>query len=136
MDQYYIICKRHSHKKDYAVLFWAPNNTGYRYNVSDAGVYTEEEVKKFDKDHYCDDMPVLKSLVDEMAITMVIDNAKLGKVCLNNPNNRKILGIKLSELLSGETAWDKRAFCKPKLFLKLNQNTQKIINEINSLSTI
>jgi len=133
MNQYYIICKRHGHKKDYAILFWGPNHTGYRYNINDAGIYTEEEIKHFDEDHYCDDKPVLKSLVDDLLIDMVIDNTKLGKVCLNNQTNRKILDIKLTELHSGETNWDKRAFCKPKLFLNLNQNTLNIISEINKL---
>ena len=135
MNEYYIICKRHMHKKDFAVLFWGHNHTGYRYNLNDAGIYTEDQIKSFDKDHYTDDKPILKSIVDDLLLDMVIDNTKLGKICLNNPSNRKILGIKLTELHSGETNWDRRAFCEPKKFLHLNQNTLNIINEIHKTIT-
>ena len=65
---------------------------------------------------------------------MVIDNSKLGKVCLNNKFNRQLLGIKLSEMHAGPTSWDERAFCKPKIFLRCNQNTLKIIEEIKLLT--
>lgn len=130
MNEYYIICKRHAHKKDFAILFWGPKHTGYHYNVNNAGIYTEKVANTFDKDHYSDDMPVLKQIVDSLLVDMVIDNTKLGKVCLNNQQNRKILGIKLLEMLDGDTAWDKGAFCKPEMFLNLNQNTLNIINDI------
>lgn len=136
MNEYYIVCKRHFHKKDYAILFWGPNHTGYRYNVNDAGIYTNSEIITFNKNHHDDDMPVLKSLIDELLIDMVIDNSKLGKICLNNHSNRKLLGIKLSELLSSETVWDKRAFCDPKTFVKINQNTLTIITQIKKTNLL
>lgn len=134
MNKYYIISKRRAHKKDFAILFWGPNRTGYRYNVNDVGIYTEEEAKTFDEDHYSDDMPVLKEIVDDLLVNMVIDNTKLGKVCINNAKNRKILGVKLNELQSGDTSWDKGAFCEPERFLQLNQNTINIINEIQGIN--
>lgn len=120
-------------KKDFAILFWGPNSCGYRYNVNDAGIYTEDEIKSFDEDHYCDDMPILKNVVDDLLVDMVIDNNKLGKVCLNNRKNRKLLRIKLDELRKGESNWDSGAFCEPKKFLHFNQKILNVVNEIKTL---
>lgn len=132
MPEYYIVCKRHGYRKDYAINFWGPNNSGYSYNLNYAGIYSEEDIKKFPMSHYCDDMPVLKSVVDSFAIDAVVGNRELGKACPNTPETRKELGVKLTELHTGPTSWDSRAFVNPKLFLNRNKNTIDIIKQIES----
>lgn len=132
MSEYYIICKRHMHKKDHAVLFWGPNHSGYRYNISEAGRYSEEQIKFIDANHYCDDMPVKREIVDLSATESVIDNRVLGLILKNTKVNRKKVGIKLTELHSGDTMWDSRAFCEPKLFLIRNKGIEKLINDVKN----
>lgn len=127
---YYIICKRHMSRKDYAVLFCGPNKQGYTYNVSNAGKYSEDDIKFIDSDHFCDDMPISCEVVDKLSIDSVIDNRMLGKIVINNKENRDLTGIKIKELLTGNTAWDSGAFCTPERFLYNNKNTLDIISQI------
>jgi hypothetical protein len=131
MKKYYVVCKRHGQKKDYALLFWAENRRGYTFNVDEAGVYYKQD---FPESHWCDDMPVLKETVDSVAVHSVIDfnssYAKLIKVCVNNSKNRKLLNIKISDLRNGATNWDSKNFCTPKMFANRNKNTIKILRKI------
>lgn len=132
-QQYYIICKRHGYRKDFAVLFWGSSFSGYTYDINCAGTYTQAQIDDFVKTaHKCDDAPVVKSLVDEMAESYVIDNTKLGLICRNTPESRRRLDIKLNELHTGNTNWDYRAFCEPKLFLYKTKNVASIIEQIKA----
>jgi hypothetical protein len=130
MASYYIVCKRHMFKRDHAVLFWGPNRQGYRYNLNEAGIYSEEEAATFDKEHYNHDIPVQRGIADMCAIESVIDNRTLGRICRNTKSNRSLFNIKLTELHKGETNWDARAFCEPKRFLNLHENTLQLISKI------
>ena len=129
---FYIVCKRHMHKKDHATLFWGPNRQGYRYNIDEAGVYSQKEADTFDKEHYSDDMPVQRDIVDATAVESVIDNKTLGRIFQNTKANRDLIGIKLTELHPGETCWDKRAFCEPQEFLQLNASTVQLMDKIKA----
>jgi hypothetical protein len=119
-------------RKDHAVLFWGPDHRGYTYNVSNAGKYSEDDIKFIDSNHFCDDMPILCEVIDKLSIESVIDKSMLGKIVLNNKTNRDSIGIKIKELLTGNTAWDSDAFCTPEIFLHKNKNTLDIISKINS----
>ena len=130
---FYIVCKRHMHRKDHAVLFWGPNHCGYFYDLNKAGKYTEEESKTFKPTHYSDDMPVLCEVVDAEAELSVIDRSSLGRICKHTKKTRELLKIKLTELHSGNTAWDYRAFCTPKQFTQINKNTRRLLTEIESI---
>ena len=126
---FYIVCKRHMHRKDHAILFWGPDSSGYQYNTLKAGRYSEQCIARFN-DHQSDDMPVQCNIIDAIAIESVIDNNVLGSICRNTASNRKLIGIKLTELLKGDTVWDKRAFCRPKEFLRINEQRIQLVNEI------
>jgi hypothetical protein len=119
-------------KKDFAILFWGPNNTGYQYNIDEAGIYSEEEAAKFDKEYYCDDMPIQKSIVDAVSIDSVIDNQVLGRICQNTKSNRNLIGIKLSELRTGDSIHNHHIFCEPTKYLQLHENTMRIIDQIKT----
>lgn len=130
---YYIICKRRSHKTDYALNFWGPNYCGYTFDVNTAGVYTQEEVDdRFPKDHYGDDQPVSVSKVDRLSEFSVIDHSKLGRIVRNTTANREAVGMKFTEMRSGGTIWDSRAFCDPKYFADAHEKTMRILEEITS----
>ncbi len=135
MSLYYIVCKRHMFKKDYAVLFWGPNRQGYRYNLNEAGLYTEEEAATFDKAHYNNDIPVRRDTANMCSIESVIDNRVLGRICRNTKRNRWLLRIKLCELLKGKTIWDYTAFCEPERYLKIHEKTAQVIESIKKLQT-
>lgn len=128
-EQYYIVCKRHMHRTEGAVLFWGPNNAGYRYDINSAGLYTEEEAKKFDGNHH-HDMPVPQKLVDELSEEKVIDRKILGRVVMNTKKNRKILGIKLTELVTGPTVWETRVFVDPGEFVMMYSDVVALIGKI------
>lgn len=131
MNLFYIICKRHAQRSDYAVLFWGKNFSGYTYNLNNAGLYTEQDVaNRFKDTNPSDDLPVHRDFVEPLAVDMVIGNKDLGKVVINNPQNRKKLNIKVKEMLTGPSAWDSRSFCKPTIFLQRNQNTLELIEAI------
>lgn len=133
---YYIICKRHMNKNDYAILFWQANSQGYTYNINNAGIYDEKAIKIISKENYCDDIPVLCESIDNITIRSVIDNRTLGKVVVNNNINRRICNIKLCELLKGPSIWDKKAFCTPERFLALNEETISLIGQIRKTKSI
>lgn len=135
MKEYYVICKRHAFRQDYAILFWGPDNKGYTYNVNVAGVYGEEVLERF-RDHESDDCPVEKSIIDSMVKDSVIDNKVLGKIVLNNPQNRRVLKISTKELHAGPSNWDYRAFCSPKQFLIQNQDTIELINQVKEQTKV
>lgn len=123
----YIICKRHMYRNDYAILFWGKDCSGYQYNVLDAGIYKDDD-KSFG--HYKDDQPVKCDLIDVLVIDTVIENRILGKICRNTIKNRKLLGIKLSELRKGPTNWNSKVFCKLDEFVKQNENIVKLVTKI------
>lgn len=126
--KFYIVCKRHMHRKDGAILFWGPNRCGYRYGLEHCGLYTEEEAKGFDRPEL--DMAVPQELVESLAVTRVIDRKELGKVCLNTKEVRRELGIQLNELLKGETVWTDRVFLEPDEFVRLYQDIVAIMTKI------
>ena len=129
---YYIICKRHMHRKDYAILFWGKDRQGYTYDVNMAGVYTEKDTGSFCA-HHRDDKPIPVATVEALVIPSVIDRSRLGRICRNTLANREVLGIKMSELLNSSTAWDEGAFCSPDAFVNKNLNTVKILEEIKTM---
>jgi hypothetical protein len=128
--EYYVVCKRHAYRKDYAVLFWGKNFNEYTYNIDDAGIYTEEEIVGLPESHFRDDKPVSVEIVDKGAILSVIDNARLGKVYLNTGENRRTIGTSISELHTGPTNWDSENFCTPEYFLVKNKNVASVVRAI------
>lgn len=131
--KYYIICKRHAYKKDFAILFWGKNFSGYTYNIENAGVYTGEEVRSRNLTPCADDIAE-EGLIKSLAERYVIDNAQLGLIVRSINSNWKLLNIKASELYKGNTVWDERAFCTPDEFVNKNKNTVKILEAIKELS--
>jgi hypothetical protein len=133
MYGYYIICKRHSSKKDYALNFWGPNRRGYTFDINQAGVYSQEETAEFPEDHYRDDQPVPVMLIEKLSEYSVIDHATLGKIVRNTKKNRSAVGMKLAEMRGKETIWGSGAFCDPKHFLMSHKKTVNILNMIKAL---
>lgn len=65
MKQYYIVSIKHTSKADTALTLCGPNNAGYTWNKSRAGVYSEEDVlKEFTGDS--DNVPVDKEKADKL----------------------------------------------------------------------
>jgi hypothetical protein len=64
MKQYYIVSAKHTSKADTALTLWGWNHAGYTYSKQRAGVYTEEEIKKFNGD--IENIPVDKEEADKL----------------------------------------------------------------------
>ena len=90
MSKYYIICLKHTRKKDSFFTLWRPNNAGYCWFKDHAGVYDGYEKGYHDS---CNNVPVLKEVLDKLFIDIEYEG-KMVKAVLNNPENRKKLGIK------------------------------------------
>ena len=132
-NKYYIISKKHMYRRDFAINFWGPNRSGYTYNLNYAGVYCQAEADELAENfHRASDILVLKSMVDPLAEEYVIDKRALGKICKNNKENRVIFDIKLTELLTGWTAWNSGAFAEPKTFVYNNRHTIKLLSQIEA----
>jgi len=121
-------------KKDHAILFWGKNNSGYTYNVDNAGLYDHDDItNRFPPSRHNNDAPIEDYIVDSITVKSVIDREVLGNIVINNAKNRKLLNIKLKELLPGDTNWNYRAFSTPEEFLKINKNTINLINQIKKI---
>lgn len=115
-------------ESDFAVVFWRSESSGYTYNVEEAGLYTEEEIKRFENPH--DDSPIAEEVITPLLEKYVIDEIKLGSVVVNTKKNRKILKIKLKELLVGVYSnWDSRAFLTPEEFVKRYERIETLLEE-------
>lgn len=127
---YYIICKRHMKTKDGAILFWRPNNSGYTYNVEEAGLYTHEETSKSHSEDNRDDPRIGYDTIQDLISVCVIENSKLGHIVRNNKENRLILDIQLNELQDSESSWDKSQFVNIKEFIERYKRVSELYNEI------
>lgn len=88
--QYYIVSLRHTSKGDTALTLWGPNNAGYCYNQSKAGVYTEEEIQRFKNDD--ENVPVEKEIADKLLLPACDVNDRF--IALPNDTTvRTILGL-------------------------------------------
>lgn len=98
MSKYYIICLKHTNKKDAYLTLWRPNNGGYCWFKDNAGVYDGYEKGYHDS---CNSIPVLKEKLDNLFTDVEYDGKKV-KAVLNNPENRKKLGIRITKLGKNE----------------------------------
>jgi hypothetical protein len=64
MKKYYIVSTKHTSKADTALTLWGHNNAGYVYSKSRAGIYTEDQVKRFEND--IENIPVDKEAADKL----------------------------------------------------------------------
>lgn len=119
-------------RKDGAVLFWRPEQSGYTYNVEEAGRYTKEETDMYHKEDRRDDPRVLEELVLPLMKKCVIDNSKLGSIVKNTPKNRKALNILLKQLLNIDTGWTKECFIDPEEYIKRNSNIIKVSEDVEN----
>lgn len=88
--QYYIVSLKHTSKGDTALTLWGPNNAGYCYNQSRAGIYTEEDVLRFKNDK--ENVPVHKEVADRLFLPATDVNDKF--IALPNDTTvRAILGL-------------------------------------------
>lgn len=136
MKEYYLLSLRHASKKDFALLFWGPNDCGYTYNIDDAGVYTEGDLE-VGKEYYNNTYtkPIEKHLIIKKRKFYVIDRSKLGHIVLNNCENRACFSIAIKDFCTNETGWDERVFVTPKDFLAMHKKIIEICEAIKSLYT-
>lgn len=88
--QYYIVSLRHTSKGDTALTLWGPNNAGYCYDKSRAGVYSEEQISHHNTDK--ENIAVDKEKADALFLPATDFNDKF--VALpNNTTVRAILGL-------------------------------------------
>ena len=90
MKQYYIVSTKHTSKGDTALTLWGPNNAGYFWEKSMAGVYSEEEIKSFKGDN--DNVPIDKEAADKLFLPA----KDFGDSYIGLPNDttvRTILGL-------------------------------------------
>ena len=84
MKKYYIVSLRHTSKGDTALTFWGHNSNGYRWNRSEVGVYSEEEIPKIQNHN---NVAVEVEKVDKYWM-----NAKdFGDNYVSVPNNQTVL---------------------------------------------
>ena len=130
--KYYILCKRHGYRKDYAMLFWGPKGCNYYYDLNKAGLYTKEEIDKIlEYAHPSANKAVLQDIVEPLAVASVIDNRCLGRIVRNTQENRVKVGTKMNELNAGRTSWDDRAFSAVEVFKKKNEHTARILEALS-----
>jgi hypothetical protein len=115
----------------HAILFWGKSSTGYTYNIEDAGKYNEDDIKRF-KGYEEDDVPVLCEIADSCAEYTVFENRKLIKICKNNEKNRRLLKVKLTELLKGETYYNSSVFCDPQEFLAAQKEREEFTEQVKN----
>lgn len=133
-QQYYIISKNHMTTKDFAILFWGKNFSGYQYNLDRSGIYSQTEIDTNFNCHESNSIAVKKEIIDSIKEQYVIDNNELGFIVLNNSKNRKLLNIRKKELRTVEfSLWDERVFISPDRFLVRNKHTLRLIDEIKSI---
>lgn len=134
-QQYYIISKKHMTTKDFAILFWGKNFSGYKYNLNNSGVYSQTEIDTNFNCSESDSIAVKKEIIDSIKERYVIDNNELGFIVLNTPKNRKLLNIRKKELTTVEfSPWNECAFISPDIFLKINEHTLRLIDEIKNIT--
>ena len=124
--EYYIVSTKHMGKTDKAVLFWGKNSSGYYYALKDAGKYS----KHYKQNHEGSDSTIFVecSVVDKLAVTMVIDNCYLGLICPHTTKSRKLIGFKLSQIKRKESGWS-NAFKPPEVFIEFHKETVKLYND-------
>lgn len=88
--EYYIVSIKHTSKGDAALTLWGPNNAGYTWHKDRAGVYTEEQAKRFAGDE--NNVPVSKEVAD----TLFLPADDFGDKYVSLPNDttvRSLLGL-------------------------------------------
>lgn len=88
--EYYIVSTKHTSKADTALTLWGPNNAGYVYDKSRAGVYTQAQADTFKGDD--ENIPVSKEKADKLFLPAKDFNDRF--VALPNDTTvRTVLGI-------------------------------------------
>lgn len=111
-QQYYIVSIKHTSKGDTALTLWGPNNAGYFWDKSMAGVYTEAQAAKFKGDE--NNIPVPMDAADSLFLPAT-DFGDKYTALPNNATTRTILG--LSDRLMKEK---KYANCRMKFHAPVN----------------
>jgi hypothetical protein len=93
-EGYYILSLKHSHKEDFYIPFWGPDNAGYYLNIEAAGIYSEEDIQN---NFQTDDgtLPISVKLANDLTITRNCN----GKIVKNIPNCKavwEILEVKMN----------------------------------------
>lgn len=93
--EYYIVSVKHTSKADTALTLWGPNNAGYCYNKSRAGIYTQEQADTFKGDD--ENIPVSKEAADKLFLPAKAFNDRF--VALpNDITVRTILGVSTTRM--------------------------------------
>ena len=93
---YYIISLKHTHREDKYITLWRPDNCGYCYAQTDAGVYPQYEEGYHNVDG--DSLPVEKNILDGFFINSEYSSHNIVKKCI--PNCKQVwdmLGLKMTK---------------------------------------
>jgi len=113
--EYYIVSIKHTSKGDSALTLWGPNNSGYTWHKDRAGVYTEDQIKRFAGDEM--NVPVSRGAADLLWLSA----DDYGDKYISLPNNTTtcaLLGLSIKHMKE-----KKFATCRMKF--RLPENTAK-----------
>ncbi len=109
--EYYIVSLKHTSKGDTALTLWGPNNSGYFWDQSRAGIYTEDQAAKFKGDEQ--NIPVLKEDADRLFLPATDYNDKF--IALPNDTTvRTILKLSTEPMKPAKYKTCKMKFHLPK----------------------
>lgn len=91
---YYIISLKHTGKNDRFITLWRPDNAGYCWFKENAGLYDGYEKGYHDS---CNNLPVPEEVANLAFSAIEYEGSKVTAI-LNTLGNRKILGIKKTQL--------------------------------------
>lgn len=79
---YYIISLKHTRKTDKWITLWRPNNAGYCYAQSDAGIYPDYERGYHDAEG--DSLPIKTHILDGLFVNSELLSHDVVKKCILN----------------------------------------------------
>lgn len=99
-EQFYLISLKWTHKKDRWLTLWGKNQAGYQYFKETAGTYNKKMAKQIDnsKEEIPSVLAVPASKLEPLWDSLNHESKSV-HVLRNTPENRKAIGIKLSQLL-------------------------------------
>ncbi len=111
MEQYYLISTKWTYPNSAVFTLWRPDGCGYCWYQSWAGLYSDEQVKKY-RDRESEGIVIVPASLIKYAFKAAICGKNIVSLLPNNKKIRTIINIKksglqggMSQLKEGDFVW-------------------------------